>query len=275
MSHAPLQKVLDELSGASTTPLSEMRPMFGSEAYELIGYIRRLEIGIASPGLHRSMMERFAGENAELRQLLAVARKDRADILAVVDDAVNAGERLANTLRTTSEELELCRKAFTEQARQLKELEADVRRTVEDRDDLSQARADLGTLLSNEKSAHLATQRALAGGVGRIAAERTRQMDKEGWGPAHDDTHTDGQLSGAAACYAIAGNEAANGFTSHHPRPALWPWSRDWWKPSPDPIRNLEKAGALIAAEIDRLLRARASVAQADQPRADAQKGTT
>lgn len=30
-----------------------------------------------------------------------------------------------------------------------------------------------------------------------------------------------------------------------------------WWKPSRDPIRDLEKAGALIAAEIDRHLRAR------------------
>jgi hypothetical protein len=35
----------------------------------------------------------------------------------------------------------------------------------------------------------------------------------------------------------------------------FWPWDQDWWKPSPDPIRNLVKAGALIAAEIDRLQR--------------------
>jgi hypothetical protein len=36
----------------------------------------------------------------------------------------------------------------------------------------------------------------------------------------------------------------------------VWPWEQpDWWKPSDNPIRNLEKAGALIAAEIDRLIR--------------------
>ena len=29
----------------------------------------------------------------------------------------------------------------------------------------------------------------------------------------------------------------------------------EWWKPSIDPVRNLAKAGALIAAEIDRLQR--------------------
>jgi hypothetical protein len=31
-----------------------------------------------------------------------------------------------------------------------------------------------------------------------------------------------------------------------------WPWSFEWWKPK-DRIRNLVRAGALIAAEIDRL----------------------
>jgi hypothetical protein len=33
-----------------------------------------------------------------------------------------------------------------------------------------------------------------------------------------------------------------------------WPWEPEGWKPSDDPIRNLVKAGSLIAAEIDRLL---------------------
>lgn len=32
-----------------------------------------------------------------------------------------------------------------------------------------------------------------------------------------------------------------------------WPWDAKWWKPSDDPIKNLVKSGALIAAEIDRL----------------------
>ena len=35
--------------------------------------------------------------------------------------------------------------------------------------------------------------------------------------------------------------------------PKSWDWT--WWKPSPnDRIRELSKAGALIAAEIDRIL---------------------
>ena len=36
--------------------------------------------------------------------------------------------------------------------------------------------------------------------------------------------------------------------------PTLWPWALSQWKPTPDDrIRELTKAGALIAAEIDRL----------------------
>ncbi len=34
-----------------------------------------------------------------------------------------------------------------------------------------------------------------------------------------------------------------------------WPWDEEWWKPDNDAVRNLAKAGALIAAEIDRLQR--------------------
>jgi hypothetical protein len=34
----------------------------------------------------------------------------------------------------------------------------------------------------------------------------------------------------------------------------MWPWEASWWKPSQtDRIKELAKAGALIAAEIDRL----------------------
>ena len=93
-------------------------------------------------------------------------------------------------------------------------------------------------------------------GIERIAAERKRQIEKEGWTPEHDDTHCEGELNAAAVAYAAANldrdshGEAA-AFSSFFPSN----WQVAWWKPSADPIRNLEKAGALIAAEIDRLQR--------------------
>lgn len=87
-------------------------------------------------------------------------------------------------------------------------------------------------------------------GVARIAAERARQILVEGWSIEHDRKHGLTELAGAACCYTLATLE-----TDIDPLlvAGLWPWAIDWWKPS-TPVRNLEKAGALIAAEIDRLV---------------------
>jgi hypothetical protein len=90
-------------------------------------------------------------------------------------------------------------------------------------------------------------------GVAVIAAERARQISVEGWTPLHDDAHTFSELAWAATCYAA-------------PRPVLrtkdykardpWPWAPEWDKRGKhDRIKQLAIAGALIAAEIDRLKR--------------------
>lgn len=100
-------------------------------------------------------------------------------------------------------------------------------------------------------------------GIELITAERTRQMEQEGWTAAHDDTHRLGELSEAACAYsAIASAQARGASAEEFPADMMisegeWPWGEEWWKPSSDPIRNLVKAGALIAAEIDRLSRAK------------------
>ncbi|MDR3418677.1 MAG: hypothetical protein P4L83_21095 [Nevskia sp.] len=91
--------------------------------------------------------------------------------------------------------------------------------------------------------------------IEEIAAERRRQIEVEGWDPAHDDQHGNGQLGRAAAYYAAHG--AA--FTYEAPDYALlvsvvslWPWALEWKKPK-DARSNLIRAGALIVAEIERL----------------------
>ena len=86
-------------------------------------------------------------------------------------------------------------------------------------------------------------------GVGLIATERKRQIEKVGWTPDHDANHREGELSLAAMCYAAPSAACIGQGTPSH-----WPWDSMWWKPS-NHIRNLVKAGALIAAEIDRLQR--------------------
>lgn len=99
-------------------------------------------------------------------------------------------------------------------------------------------------------------------GAALISHERARQQIEEGYGQTHDDDHELGELGYAAAAYAI---EDGNLFPSS--------WNRDHWKPSDDHVRNLEKAGALIAAEIDRILRARRQQGEKpEQPDFDSRK---
>jgi len=110
-------------------------------------------------------------------------------------------------------------------------------------------------------------------GIERIAAERIRQTEKLGWTREHDDQHEDGELAYAAACYAaperiyIKTRKADEWFRFFDPFPTSWKDARPARTDSglmivgvnskAKRIRLLEKAGALIAAEIDRLLRGR------------------
>ena len=110
-------------------------------------------------------------------------------------------------------------------------------------------------------------------GAERLAEERARQVAKKGWTAEHDDQHDDGQLALAAVCYA-ASAACEHVYVKHEYAASIsiadpWPWPGQYCDARPydgnvlkeptkeEAIRLLEKAGALIAAEIDRLLRAR------------------
>ncbi len=106
-------------------------------------------------------------------------------------------------------------------------------------------------------------------GIERIAAERTRQIEQEGWSAEHDSRHVNGELALAAALYAAP---VALYRVAHRPDSVEWydPWPWQRWVDPPrggpmisvdawdkrekhSRIHRLEIAGALIAAEIDRL----------------------
>lgn len=98
-------------------------------------------------------------------------------------------------------------------------------------------------------------------GVTEIAKERTRHWEEEGWNRAHDDQHTEGELAKAGAVYALPIKLRSSSPTATE-GPGLkigdyiWPFSNDWYKPTPENrVKELAKAGALMAAEIDRLKR--------------------
>lgn len=103
-------------------------------------------------------------------------------------------------------------------------------------------------------------------GVDLIAVERQRQISEKGYTAEHDDRHTIGELALAAVCYAspkrlyVKTEYCGDRIDFSDP----WPW----WEESTsalcdedlsllERITLLSKAGALIAAEIDRLERLR------------------
>lgn len=111
----------------------------------------------------------------------------------------------------------------------------------------------------------------LMAGTELIRIERERQISEEGYTTEHDDSHDKEELALAAACYAAPSliylkHEFANAIRFSDP----WPWDiRDDKRkykgntvlPNNTSLTTnqrvilLAKAGALIAAELDRLLR--------------------
>lgn len=116
-------------------------------------------------------------------------------------------------------------------------------------------------------------------GAELIAAERQRQIEKENWTPEHDDQHHTGdQLAMAACCYAapepIYIRRDRNGaivFGDPWPFFRTIDTARSAGEYSPVVVKDGDKrekhsrlqrlviAGALIAAEIDRLQRLEAA----------------
>lgn len=103
-------------------------------------------------------------------------------------------------------------------------------------------------------------------GLEAIVQERIRQYmprltGGEGFTLASDSRYVNAELLRAAIRYAAVALpqqfiDSATGSPLHPWGTALseaWPWDKEWWKPSKDPIRNLAKAGALIGAEMDRI----------------------
>ena len=89
-----------------------------------------------------------------------------------------------------------------------------------------------------------------------IIQERIRQTLAEGYTPAHDDEHTDGQMALLAAAYALSSRPKEN---QYHYRHALINElaGYGWEIKRKDPISDLVRAGALILAELERRLRSK------------------
>jgi hypothetical protein len=90
-------------------------------------------------------------------------------------------------------------------------------------------------------------------GIELIAAERKRQIKEEPFTAEYDDEYVNNELARAAATYALPEHliDVCIRYGIF-----IWPWSEKFIKRTPkNRINELKKAGALCAAEIDRLLR--------------------
>lgn len=105
-------------------------------------------------------------------------------------------------------------------------------------------------------SGHVGDTRA--GAVLDVLAERRRQIDVKGWTPEHDDDHSNGEMSLAAAAYAVSSVERGDSLQRAAALFHLTGWAKYWFKPS-SPRRDLVKAVALGLAEIERMDRAERS----------------
>ena len=81
-------------------------------------------------------------------------------------------------------------------------------------------------------------------GAELITQERQRQID-EGYTIKGDQKYQRDQLSLVAISYILAIDEKGS-------MPLIWPWNGNTWKPK-SREENLIRAGALIAAELDRI----------------------
>jgi hypothetical protein len=130
----------------------------------------------------------------------------------------------------------------------------------------------LGTTANEEpKKVGVAMTFDHANGILRILAERQRQITEEGWTPDMDDQYVNGDLVLASVCYAAHAQNNGHMYSispsayQEIPPPSQWPWISQAWKPK-NPIRDLERAGALISAELDRRLRLQAKTSAGKLP---------
>lgn len=97
-------------------------------------------------------------------------------------------------------------------------------------------------------------------GIELIAEERATHAGR-GYGYHHDEEHEDGSLADTAAIYACTHRNDLDLHTGNYLSDLIWgsyvtgirEGLPNWITKQPDRVTELIKAGALIAAEIDRL----------------------
>jgi hypothetical protein len=104
---------------------------------------------------------------------------------------------------------------------------------------------------------------AASNGAVMIMAERIEQVEQHGYLPPDDLLYEQAELALAAKSYLDTAIDMAlrpDIVRAHGDFPESWPWPAETWREPTDRLKALVKAGALIAAEIDRELTARSLI---------------
>lgn len=96
-------------------------------------------------------------------------------------------------------------------------------------------------------------------GVELIAEERKEQIEKHGYTATEDDTRHNGGLAAGGAAYALyVAQKRGMNIGGADPVGDLWMFPIRTFKAGDDHLKTLAKAGAMIAAEMDKIIRERA-----------------
>ena len=122
--------------------------------------------------------------------------------------------------------------------------------STDEQESLQQLQQKLDDALAMNRKLHerLTSVNATTGAY-MIAVERERQVKDEGYNEEHDQTHAPMTLANAAISYILCNDKNKRKIA----KTTYWPWEDKYYKPR-DMKRNLVRAGALVAAAIDRLL---------------------
>lgn len=199
--------------------------------------------------LAKQLETELAAANKRAEKAEALAKDQGRKAVELFDEAL----KMQRALGGKGDELA----ALESEADHLRKELASARNTdnIRIKADLKAAREALGL---REKEVKALCKIFNRDGATAIMGERYRQTMQEGWTHDHDDQHTEGELALAATAY-LRVDRGGLSYCN------FWPWDNSWWKPSHNQKRNLEKAGALIAAEWDRLDRAEQAAARQSQ----------
>ena len=195
--------------------------------------------------------DRQEAEQAELTRLRAeaAAREQKEREERIAREAAERAQREAEAKAHAEREANIKREAEAKASAERRELELKLAAERAEREKAEAIQREQQAKADAAPQAQAVERDALTPAARDVLAERARQVSAEGWTPERDDQYTDCQLAAAAASYAVCGKDPKAlklmGVTA-------WPWRDYWWKPETY-RRNLEKAGALILAEIERI----------------------